>query len=108
MRKSIQRHRNIALSALAAAGLSAWGGVPAARGDFSVSVVDMGLQTLNSVSYHVWVLAATNDGLNNTGSDLDVVQAIVDTPGDFNSTVGAIYIDIEKNGRRRHEHEIRR
>jgi len=100
MRNATKRKTKLALSALAAAGLSAWAGAPAAHGDFTVSVFNMGVQTDGSNSWDVYVLAATNTGTNNTGTSLAVVQAIIDTggPSTFSSTAGALGIDMELSG----------
>jgi hypothetical protein len=90
----------IAASAIAAAGWAAFAGAPGARGDFIVSVVDMypGGITYQGNTWDVYVLAAVNDGKNNTGSTLEAAQVIIDTggPTTFNSPTGAIGFDIEK------------
>jgi hypothetical protein len=98
MRNATKRKSKAALSALAAAGLSAWAGAPAARGTFNVEVYNMGIQTDGGNSFQVWTLAATNNGLLGTGSTLSAVDVVIDTggPSTFNSTTGALGIDIEK------------
>jgi hypothetical protein len=103
MRNATKRKTKLALSALAAAGLSAWAGTPSAHGDFVVSVT----QTQNGLSYQgnswdVYVLSATNTGTNgtadSTGTFLEVAQVIIDTggPSTFASQAGALGFDIER------------
>jgi len=98
MRNATKRRSKAALSALAVAGMAAWAGAPSARGDFTITVFNQGVQVDNGNSFDVFVLAATNTGTNNTGSTLAVVQAIIDTggPSTFASPVNALGIDIEK------------
>jgi len=106
MRNATKRKGKVVLSALAAAGMAAWAGAPAAHGDFTVTAINMGVQSQLSntgsgspTQWQVWVLTATNTGTNGTGSTLAAVDVIIDTSSqNFASPLGALGIDIEDQG----------
>jgi hypothetical protein len=96
MRNAIRRKGKLGLSALAVAGLGAWAGVPAAHGDFIVTVDTPTTYTSDGINYSVYVFSAQNTGTNGTGSELLGLNGFINTPGAFNSTTGALGMDIEK------------
>jgi hypothetical protein len=91
MRNAIKKNKkSLALSAVAAAGLSAWVGAPAAHGAFVVTPVNMGNTVVNGVTYTTYVFTAAGDATSGTllqSCDIgtDVAQ----------SNAGAIAVDIE-------------
>jgi hypothetical protein len=85
-----QQKSKWAAALLAAAGFSAWAGTPAARGDIIISTFNMGVQNYGGNNWQVWVLGATNNGLNGTSTGIDAVDVTIQTLG---TPLG---IDIEK------------
>jgi len=99
MRSKTNKNLRAVLPAVAAAGLSAWLGAPAAHASFQVNFVKG--QTLGN--FTVWTLMALNDGTSGpqqqpqgflTGTGLASMDLTLSTPGSFTSTVGAIFIDM--------------
>jgi len=101
MQNRRRKNANAVASVLAAAGLAAWLGAPAARGDFTVTAYDMsddygaGTSVAGTTqAYTTWVFAAQTSG--NTGTAIEAAQVILDA-GTANP--GAFGIDVESNGR---------
>jgi hypothetical protein len=93
MRNATKRKSKVVLSALAAAGMSAWAGSTAraagSQATFTIGVVNMGVQTLGNNQWQDWVITATRtDG---TGTGIDAIDVVIDTGGTAN-----LGIDIEK------------
>jgi hypothetical protein len=86
------------LPAAAAIGLCGWLGAPAARGSFDLSWN----QGTSSNGYTVWTLTSQDvNGIGpagpfnpDTGTGIISLDLTVSTPGSFNSTVGAMLIDL--------------
>jgi len=81
MRYASKRKMRLALPALAAAGFSAWLGVPVAHGDLVVAPKVLTGTSVNSGADTDFVLAALNNGLNGTGSDLLAFDVTIETAG---------------------------
>jgi hypothetical protein len=99
MRSKTNKNLRAVLPAVAAAGLSAWLGAPAAHASFNLAFV----KGATSGGYTVWTLTAQNDGTAGaqqqpqgflTGTGLIALDLILDTPGSFSSTTGAMFIDL--------------
>ena len=94
MRNATKRKGKHVLSALAAAGMSAWAGSAAhaingSPATYTISVFNMGIQTVGSNSWQDWVVAATRTDLQGTG--IDAIDVTIDTNGTAN-----LGIDVEK------------
>jgi len=91
MRNAIKKNKkSLALSAVAAAGLSAWAGAPVAHGAFVVNPINLGNSTISGVTYTTWVFTATGDATSGTLMATGDVETTVPA-----SQAGAIAIDIE-------------
>jgi hypothetical protein len=99
MRSKTNKNLRVVLPAVAAAGLSAWLGTPAAHASFNLAWT----QGATSGGYTVWTLTAQNDGTAGpqqqpqgflTGTGLIALDLTLSTPGSFTSTQGAIFIDL--------------
>jgi len=91
MRNAIKKNKtSLALSAVAAAGLSAWAGAPAAQGALVVTPIDIGNFTIGGTTFTTYVFTAAGSG--STGTLLEAGQINIDTP---QSSPGAIATDTE-------------
>lgn len=91
MRNAIKKNKkSLALSAVAAAGLSAWVGAPAAHGALVVTPVDIGTFTIGTQSYTDYVFTAAFSGAD--GNELESGDVTVDVA---QSLSGAIGVDVE-------------
>jgi hypothetical protein len=99
MRSKTNKNLRAVLPAVAAAGLSAWLGAPAAHASFNLAWTSAGLT--NGGADTVWVLTAQNDGLSGpqqqpqgftTGTGIVAMDLILSTPG--SGTSGALVMDV--------------
>jgi len=92
MRYASKRKMRLALPALAAAGFSAWLGVPVAHGDLVVNPKVAAGTSVNGGADTDFVLTALNNGLNNSGTTLLSFDVTIQTAG--TGTQGALLIQL--------------
>jgi hypothetical protein len=93
MRYVSKKKMRMILPALAAAGFSAWMGVPSAHGDFIVTLSQPTLGTGANLGLEDFVVSAmNNNGPLGTGSTIEAADITVTTAGV--GKVGAIFVDL--------------
>jgi hypothetical protein len=97
MRSSTKKNMKLGLPVLAAAGMASLVS-GAAYGSFLVSFTTSGSPAATIGGNDIWVLQQVNQGTTgaaNTGTDMAALDVIINTPGSFSSTSGALKINLQ-------------